>query len=193
MDHFRYKDGELYAEGVAVTDIIDQHGSPCYIYSKATFERHWHAFNDAFNSYPHLVCYAVKANSNIAILNLLAQLGSGFDIVSAGELERVLFAGAEASKVVFSGIGNPESFKQTLINNNIKIEKEIIYPDHHQYTQKDIDHIRFQARRLNSKILTTEKDYIKIKSSKNNDIKYLKVELDIKNEDKLIDYLKMHT
>ena len=94
--------------------------------------------------------------------------------------------------IVFSGIGNPESFKQTLINNNIKIEKEIIYPDHHQYTQKDIDHIRFQARRLNSKILTTEKDYIKIKSSKNNDIKYLKVELDIKNEDKLIDYLKMH-
>ena len=94
--------------------------------------------------------------------------------------------------IVFSGIGNPESFKQTLINNNIKIEKEIIYPDHHQYTQKDIDYIRFQARRLNSKILTTEKDYIKIKSSKNNDIKYLKVELDIKNEDKLIDYLKMH-
>jgi tetraacyldisaccharide 4'-kinase len=94
--------------------------------------------------------------------------------------------------IVFSGIGNPESFKQTLINNNIKIEKEIIYPDHHQYTQKDIDYIRSQARRLNSKILTTEKDYIKIKSSKNNDIKYLKVELDIKNEDKLIDYLKMH-
>jgi len=79
-----------------------------------------------------------------------------------------------------------------LINNNIKIEKEIIFPDHHQYTQKDIDYIRFQARKLNSKILTTEKDYIKIKSSKNNDIKYLKVELDIKNEDKLIDYLKMH-
>jgi len=98
----------------------------------------------------------------------------------------------DAKYIVFSGIGNPESFKQTLINNNIKIKKEIIFPDHHQYTQKDVDHIRFQARRLNSKILTTEKDYIKIKSSKNNDIKYLKVELDIKNEDKLIDYLKMH-
>jgi tetraacyldisaccharide 4'-kinase len=94
--------------------------------------------------------------------------------------------------IIFSGIGNPESFKQTLINNNIKIAKEIIFPDHHKYTQKDIDHIRFQARRLNSKILTTEKDYIKIKSSKNNDIKCLKVELDIKNEGKLIDYLKMH-
>ena len=94
--------------------------------------------------------------------------------------------------IIFSGIGNPESFKQTLISNNIKISKEIIFPDHHKYTQKDIDHIRLQARQLNSKILTTEKDYIKIKSSKNNDIKYLKVELDIKNEDKLIDYLKIH-
>jgi len=94
--------------------------------------------------------------------------------------------------IIFSGIGNPESFKQTLINNNIKITKEIIFPDHHKYAQKDIDYIRVLARRLNSKILTTEKDYIKIKSSKNNDIKYLKVELDIKNEDKLINYLKMH-
>jgi len=94
--------------------------------------------------------------------------------------------------IIFSGIGNPESFKQTLINNNIKIVKEIIFPDHYKYTQKDIDHIRFQAKQQNSKILTTEKDYIKIKSNKNNDIKYLKVELDIKNEDKLINYLKLH-
>ena len=94
--------------------------------------------------------------------------------------------------IIFSGIGNPESFKQTLINNNIKIAKEIIFADHHMYNQKDIDYIRFQAKRLNLKILTTEKDYIKIKSIKNNDIKYLKIELDIKNESKLIDYLKMH-
>ncbi len=94
--------------------------------------------------------------------------------------------------IIFSGIGNPESFKQTLINNDIKVIKEIIFPDHHNYTQKDIDYIRSQARILHSKILTTEKDYIKIKSDKNNDIKYLKIELDIKNEDKLIDYLKMH-
>jgi tetraacyldisaccharide 4'-kinase len=94
--------------------------------------------------------------------------------------------------IIFSGIGNPESFKQTLINNNIKIAKEIIFPDHHKYTQKDIDHIRYQAKQLNSKILTTEKDYIKIKSNNNNDIRYLKVELDVKNEDKLIDYLKIY-
>ena len=94
--------------------------------------------------------------------------------------------------VIFSGIGNPESFKQMLIGNNIKISKEIIFPDHHKYTQNDIDYIRSQAKRLNSKILTTEKDYTKIKSNKNDTIKYLKIELDIKNEDKLVDYLKIH-
>jgi tetraacyldisaccharide 4'-kinase len=94
--------------------------------------------------------------------------------------------------IIFSGIGNPENFKQTLVENSIKITKEIIFPDHHNYTQKDIDYIKSQAINHNSKILTTEKDYIKIKSFKNNDIKYLKIELDIKNEDKLIDYLKMY-
>jgi len=94
--------------------------------------------------------------------------------------------------LVFSGIGNPESFKQTLINNNIKIVKEIIFPDHYQYTQKDINHIRFQAKQLHLEILTTEKDYIKIKSNKNNDIKYLMVELDIRNEDKLMKYLRLY-
>ena len=94
--------------------------------------------------------------------------------------------------IIFSGIGNPESFKQTLVDNNIKITKEIIFPDHHHYTQKNIDYIKFQATKYASKILTTEKDYIKIKLFKNDDIKHLKIELDIKNEDKLIDYLKKH-
>ena len=94
--------------------------------------------------------------------------------------------------IIFSGIGNPENFKQTLVNNNIKITKEIIFPDHHNYTQKDIDYIRSKAIDHNSKILTTEKDYIKIKSFKSDDITYLKIELDIKNEDKLIDYLKTY-
>ena len=94
--------------------------------------------------------------------------------------------------IIFSGIGNPENFKQTLIDNNIKITKEIIFPDHHKYTQKDIDYVISEATINNSKILTTEKDYIKIKSFKNNDIKHLKIELDIKNEDKLIEYLKTH-
>ena len=94
--------------------------------------------------------------------------------------------------IIFSGIGNPESFKQTLVDNNIKITKEIIFPDHHHYTQKNIDYIKSQATKYDSKILTTEKDYIKIKLFKNDDIKHLKIELDIKNEDKLIDYLKTH-
>ena len=94
--------------------------------------------------------------------------------------------------IIFSGIGNPENFKQTLVDNNIKITKEIIFPDHHNYTQKDIDYVRSEATNNNSKILTTEKDYMKIKLFKNDDIKYLKIELDIKNEDKLIEYLKTH-
>ena len=94
--------------------------------------------------------------------------------------------------IIFSGIGNPESFKQTLVNNHIKITKEIIFPDHHHYTQKNIDYIKSQATKYDSKILTSEKDYIKIKIFKNDDIKHLKIELDIKNEDKLIDYLKTH-
>ncbi|MEA3302410.1 MAG: diaminopimelate decarboxylase [Pseudomonadota bacterium] len=105
MDHFQYIDKQLYAEEVPLAQIAQQYGTPCYVYSRATLERHWHAFNDAFEGHPHLVCYAVKANSNIAVLNLLARLGSGFDIVSMGELERVLAAGGDASKIVFSGVG----------------------------------------------------------------------------------------
>ncbi len=105
MDHFEYRNGQLFAENVAVAEIARTHGTPCYVYSRATLERHWHAFNDAFGSQPHLVCYAVKANSNLAILNLFARLGSGFDIVSGGELERVLRAGGDPGKVVFSGLG----------------------------------------------------------------------------------------
>ncbi len=104
MDYFNYCNQQLFAEDVAVADIVGQYGSPCYIYSRATLERHWNAFNDAFGSHAHLICYAVKANSNIALLNLLARLGSGFDIVSVGELERVLAAGGSADKVVFSGV-----------------------------------------------------------------------------------------
>lgn len=105
MDHFNYQQGELFAEEVSVAHIAQQHGTPCYIYSRATLERHWHAFNEAIGEQAHLVCYAVKANSNLAILNCLARLGSGFDIVSRGELERVLRAGGDPQKVVFSGVG----------------------------------------------------------------------------------------
>lgn len=105
MNHFTYQGNALFAENVAVKKIIEQHGSPCYIYSRATLERHWHAFNNSFGSQEHLICYAVKANSNIGVLNVLARLGSGFDIVSIGELQRVMQAGGEAKKIVFSGVG----------------------------------------------------------------------------------------
>ncbi|TCP96228.1 diaminopimelate decarboxylase [Cricetibacter osteomyelitidis] len=109
MDFFNYKNNRLYAEEVAVSDIATQYGTPAYIYSRATLERHWHAFDTAFGDHPHLICYAVKSNPNIAILNVMAKLGSGFDIVSQGELERVLAAGGEAGKVVFSGVAKSES------------------------------------------------------------------------------------
>jgi diaminopimelate decarboxylase len=105
MDYFNYREQHLFAEDVAVADLVAAHGSPCYIYSKATLERHWHAFDSAFGAQKHLICYAVKANSNLAILNVLARMGSGFDIVSLGELERVLAAGGKPEKIVFSGVG----------------------------------------------------------------------------------------
>ena len=105
MDYFTYRDDQLFVEDVAVEDIVKKHGSPCYIYSRATFERHWRAFDDALSTHVHLVCFAVKANSNLGVLNVLAKIGSGFDIVSGGELERVLAAGGDAKKIVFSGVG----------------------------------------------------------------------------------------
>ena len=104
MDFFQYKNEQLYVEDLPVKQLAEEFGTPLYIYSRATLERHWHAFDSALGEHPHLICYAVKANSNIGILNIMAKLGSGFDIVSQGELERVLAAGGEASKVVFSGV-----------------------------------------------------------------------------------------
>ncbi len=105
MDHFRYRDDTLHAEDVPLPLVAERFGTPCYVYSRATLERHWLAFDDAFRGRPHLICFAVKANSNLGVLNLLARLGSGFDIVSVGELERVLAAGGEPGKVIFSGVG----------------------------------------------------------------------------------------
>ena len=104
MDFFQYKNEQLYVEDLPVKQLAEEFGTPLYIYSRATLERHWHAFDSALGKHPHLICYAVKANSNIGILNVMAKLGSGFDIVSQGELERVLAAGGDASKVVFSGV-----------------------------------------------------------------------------------------
>jgi diaminopimelate decarboxylase len=120
MDYFNYKNNQLFAEDVAVKQIAEQYGTPCYIYSRKTLERHWHAFNDAFGDHKHLICYSVKACSNIAILNLFARLGSGFDIVSGGELERVLKAGGDPKKIVFSGIGKRSDEMQRALEVGIR-------------------------------------------------------------------------
>jgi len=102
---FHYADGTLFAESISLNEIADQFGTPCYVYSRSAIESSWQAYSNALSELPHLICYAVKANSNIAVLNILARLGSGFDIVSIGELERVLTAGGSADKIVFSGVG----------------------------------------------------------------------------------------
>ncbi len=119
MDHFEYKNGELCCEDVAIRELAECYGTPLFVYSRATLERHWQAFDDALGGHKHLVCYAVKANSNLAVLNLLARLGSGFDIVSGGELRRVLQAGGEASRIVFSGVGKQVSEIELALQNDI--------------------------------------------------------------------------
>ncbi|WP_460132920.1 diaminopimelate decarboxylase [Pseudomonas sp. S1_E04] len=105
MDAFNYRDGELFAEGVALSAIAERFGTPTYVYSRAHIEAQYRSFTESLDGVPHLVCYAVKANSNLGVLNVLARLGAGFDIVSRGELERVLAAGGQADKIVFSGVG----------------------------------------------------------------------------------------
>ncbi|TVQ99921.1 MAG: diaminopimelate decarboxylase [Desulfovibrionales bacterium] len=105
MHHFTYRNGELYAEDVAVRELAAEYGTPLYVYSTATFTRHFQAFDSAFADLPHMTCYSVKANSNLCILRLLSDLGAGMDIVSGGELFRALSAGVPARKIVYSGVG----------------------------------------------------------------------------------------
>jgi diaminopimelate decarboxylase len=114
-DPFQYREGRLQAEEVDLETLAARIGTPTYVYSRAALESHWRAFDTAFGQHPHLVCYAVKSNSNLAVLNVLARLGAGFDIVSQGELERVLRAGGDPRKVVFSGVGKlPEEMARAL-------------------------------------------------------------------------------
>ncbi|QMV15899.1 diaminopimelate decarboxylase [Vibrio spartinae] len=121
MDYFNYQnDGQLCAEGVRLAELAKDYGTPLYVYSKATLERHWNAFDQAVGAHPHLVCYAVKANSNLGVLSVLARLGSGFDIVSQGELERVLAAGGNPEKIVFSGVGKTEAEMKRALELKIK-------------------------------------------------------------------------
>jgi len=105
MTHFDYRNGELHAEAVPLARVAERYGTPCYVYSRAALTETYRAFDAAFDDRDHLVCYAVKANSSLAVLNVLARLGSGFDIVSGGELARVLAAGGDPRKIVFSGVG----------------------------------------------------------------------------------------
>ena len=115
MQPFVYIDGQLYAEGIAVSDIANEYGTPCYIYSRAMLEACFNEYQQALAGCSHLICYAVKANSNLAVLNILARLGAGFDIVSGGELERVVAAGGDPAKIVFSGVAKkPEEMARAL-------------------------------------------------------------------------------
>ncbi|RLA44874.1 MAG: diaminopimelate decarboxylase [Gammaproteobacteria bacterium] len=115
MENFPYRDGSLYAENVPVSDIAATHGTPCYIYSRAALESAFGEYQRALDGCAHLICFAVKANSNLAVLNVLTRLGAGFDIVSGGELERVIAAGGDPAKIVFSGVGKkPEEMARAL-------------------------------------------------------------------------------
>jgi diaminopimelate decarboxylase len=135
MIPFHYRNRRLHAEDADLSAVAEQVGTPCYVYSRAALEERFRAFNDAFGARDHLVCYAVKANSNLAVLNLLARLGSGFDIVSGGELARVLAAGGAPGKIVFSGVGKTEAeMRAALIAGihcfNVESEAELIRLNH---------------------------------------------------------------
>jgi diaminopimelate decarboxylase len=130
MHHFQYKGDELFAEDVAVKDIVAAVGSPVYIYSQATLERHFKAMDDAFASAPHTICYSVKANSNLAVLKTFINLGGGVDIVSGGELYRALQAGVDPKKVVYSGVGKRDdeiiyAIESGILQFNIESEQEL--------------------------------------------------------------------
>lgn len=120
MQYFVYHNGQLCAEQLPLSEVARQYGTPCYVYSRAAIEEQWQAYDRAFAGRSHLICYAVKANSNIAVLNLLAELGSGFDIVSAGELERVLRSGGKPDRIIFSGTGKQRHEMQRALEAGIK-------------------------------------------------------------------------
>lgn len=130
MHHFEYRQNTLYCEQIPLPILAAEFGTPLYVYSSATLERHWRIFDSAFHALPHLICYSVKANSNLAILRLFAHLGSGFDIVSGGELARVLRASGDPEKVVFSGVGKTEdeirhALRSNILSFNVESEAEL--------------------------------------------------------------------
>ncbi len=130
MHYFEYREGELFAEGVPIRRIAREVGTPAYIYSLATLRRHYRVFDQAFARIPHFVCFAMKANSNLAVLRVFAKEGSGFDIVSAGELFRALKAGADPKKIVFSGVGKKKeeieyALSAGILMFNVESEQEL--------------------------------------------------------------------
>ena len=163
MQYFQYdKKGELCAEDVNLSEIANQFGTPCYVYSRNALENNWRAFDKALADIPHRICYAVKANSNIAILNILAKLDSGFDIVSIGELERVLAAGGDPNKIVFSGIGKKNSEITRALDIgiacfNVESEAEL---EHIQSIAKEKNKIAKIALRVNPNIDARTHPYI---------------------------------
>src|SRR5712692_2667033 len=131
MNHFEYRSGELFAEGVPVRRIAREVGTPAYIYSLATLRRHYRVFDQAFTRVPHIICFAMKANANLAVLRVFAKEGSGFDIVSAGELFRALKAGADPKRIVFSGVGKKKEEIEYALNSgilmfNVESEHEMV-------------------------------------------------------------------
>lgn len=120
MDHFLYHKGILHAEDVAITEIAAAVGTPFYVYSQATLTRHFRVFDEALNGMNHLICYAMKANSNIAILKILGDLGAGMDVVSGGEYLRAKAAGISGDKIVFSGVGKTREEMALAIKNGIR-------------------------------------------------------------------------
>jgi diaminopimelate decarboxylase len=120
MSHFDYVNGELCAEQVPLARVAGKFGTPCYVYSRTAIEEQWQAYHQAFEGVPHLICYSVKANGNLAVLNLLSRLGSGFDVVSGGELQRVIKANGDPARTVFSGVGKTREEMQIALDAGIK-------------------------------------------------------------------------
>ena len=143
MEWFSYQQGELNAEQLPVNQLAEQFGTPLYVYSRSGLEQSYQAYEEALGDWPHLICYATKANSNLAVLNVLAKQGAGFDIVSVGELERVLAAGGQPEKVVFSGVGKQR--------HEIRRALEVGVHCFNVESEQEIDRIQAEAEKLDKK------------------------------------------
>ena len=143
MNYFQYKENELFAEDVSIRNIAKQVGTPCYLYSYKTIERHFRVFDEPFKNVPHLICYSVKANSNLSLLRLLSSWGSGMDVVSGGELKRALKAGCDPKKIVFSGVGKSKEEVQ------LALESDILMMN--VESREELDLINCTAREMHKK------------------------------------------